>query len=1404
MPRIFDNITETLLPALQETMALCERADFCVGYFNLRGWRQLHENIEKWDGGEGHCCRLMVGMQQMPQDQLRQAMSPTASGEPIDQATAIALKNKLAQEFRNQLTVGIPTNADEAGLRRLAAQIAAGKVVVKLFLRHPLHAKLYLLFRQDPLNPKIGYLGSSNLTMAGLSRQGELNVDVLEHDACDKLAKWFEDRWNDRFSVDISEALIEIINSSWARPDLLPPYHIYVKMAYHLSQEARAGLTEFRIPSDFGNKLFDFQKAAVKIAAHHLNKRGGVVIGDVVGLGKTLMATALARIFEDDHGVETLIICPRNLVPMWEDYRQEYRLRAKVLSITRVQHELSDLRRFRLVLIDESHNLRNREGRRYRAIAEYIAANDSRVILLSATPYNKTYLDLSNQLRLFIDERKDIGIRPEKRLRELGETEFIRRHQCPVRSLAAFEKSEHADDWRDLMRLYLVRRTRSFIQDNYAKVDPERGRKYLDFEDGTRSYFPSRVPKTVPFRISGKDPEDQYARLFADDVVEAVNQLTLPRYGLGNYQEPTPHKPPTPDEARILADLSRAGSRLKGFCRTNLFKRLESSGHSFILSLERHILRNFICLHAIEKGLPLPIGTQDMGLLDASSNDEDSDLWDPAEDGDSVDEPSRLVSFSAMRLAATSTLLSEADFRARAAEVYDSYASHFQRRFKWLKPGLFNSDLADDLRKDAMALLNVLEHAGGWDSARDAKLHALLDLLIKKHPDEKVLIFSQFADTVNYLNEQLRARGVKSVAGVTGNTDDPTSIAYRFSPISNGKKVDEASRLVSSTSRDGSSTSELRVVLATDVLSEGQNLQDCSIVVNFDLPWAIIRLIQRAGRVDRIGQQSETILCYSFLPADGVERIIRLRSRVSQRLQENADVVGADEAFFEDQNDAQAVRDLFTEKAGVLDGDEDAEVDLASYAYQIWKNAIDRDRELEKTIPAMPNVVYSTKPWPAIVDEPSRLVSIVDEPSRLVSTRRDASSTVSHYFDPEEPVANLAGNLPHWRQQDVTYFVTFRLADSLPQSKLKQWLKERDEWLAANPEPHDEQTRVEYYRLFPERLQNWLDAGYGSCILARQAVKAMVEGALRHFDGKRYRLIESVVMPNHVHALVAPLGEHTLSDILHSWKSFTAHEIVNVDGASRLVPKRQTTSRDGSSTMANRIWQQETFDHIVRNAGQLERIRKYIRDNPKKVDEASRLGTTITTSRDGSSTMPEGALVYLRTAEGNDALAWVDKHGNSVTESQFAILKAAACEPDTPAIPRHDGHHEMVANGVKLIVETEKSVGGQLGRPSGARFRTYERLKAYAEEVKGTLFDLPELRHAIEDIYKFPLLQSATDILNRQLKSGISNPVLADLVISLRADARLCRVNETVETDEPQVICSLGLRKDEGERRKDE
>ena len=1124
MPRIFDNIDQQLLPALKETLELADRADFCVGYLNLRGWKSIASQIEAWRGGEDECCRLLVGMHRLPEEELRLAMRLDKSDDGIDNQTALRLKKELAEKFREQLTIGYPTREDEDGLRQLAHQLRAEKVKVKLFLRHPLHAKLYLMYRSDPINPIVGYLGSSNLTMAGLSKQGELNVDVLDSDACQKLKTWFEDRWTNDWCKDISVELAEIIEGSWAREERIPPYHIYIKMAYHLSHEARAGLNEFRIPRIFEGKLFEFQTAAVKIAAHHVSRRGGVMIGDVVGLGKTLMGTALARILEDDYGMETLIICPRNLVDMWEEYRREYALRGDVLSLSRVDKELPSLRRYRLVLIDESHNLRNREGVRYRAIHEYIQQNDSKVILLSATPYNKTYVDLSNQLRLFVEEDRDLGIRPDRYIKSLGgDTEFIRKHQSRPRSLPAFEQSYFIDDWQELMRLFLVRRTRSFIADNYAETDAESGRKFLTFPDGSRSYFPVRLPKTARFTIDDNNPRDQYSRLYSEPVVNTISDLKLPRYGLANYISESLPKPPTASEQNQLEDLSRGGKRLIGFCRSNLFKRLESSGAAFIQSVERHILRNHVFLHAIKNGESLPIGTQDTEMLDARLYDEDADALNII--SNSFDDDDTAPEVGAVQIG----LRTPQDFRARAAEVYHLYTTRYHGKFKWIRSNLFADALYDDLTSDAHLLIDILQSYGTWDAAADEKLNALENLLTRSHSSEKVLVFTQFADTVRYLKAELSERGVTQIEEATGDSPNPTALAHRFSPVSNNKR----DRIASS--------DELRVLISTDILSEGQNLQDCAIVVNYDLPWTIIRLVQRAGRVDRIGQEAEQILCYSFLPAEGVERLIFLRARVRARLLQNAEVVGTDEAFFEDDDDETAIVDLYNERSGLLDDDVDDDVDLASYAYQIWKNAITADPSLKGAIEKLPDVVYSTKP---------HLPSVAE---------------------------------------------------------------------------------------------------------------------------------------------------------------------------------------------------------------------------------------------------PEGALIYMRTGDGIDALAWVDREGNSVTESQFSILRTAACDPDTEALPSLPEHHQLVQSGAEMMIAEAPSVGGGLGRPSGARFRTYTRLKAYAERVKDELFNTPELKRAIDEIYRFPLQQAAIDTLNRQFRSGISDPSLAELVIALRDDNRLCIVEGEKETREPQIICSLGL-----------
>ena len=1120
MPKIYDNIKNSLTAGLNETLSVSKRTDFCVGYFNLRGWKEVADKIETLPGSEinekgddvHRICRLLVGMQKMPVEILEEHFAHDEN-HLLDQSEAIKLKKKLAQEFKDQLTIGTPTEADERALRKLSKQLKEKKVVVKLHLRYTLHAKLYLAYSDDVRVPVVGFLGSSNLTLAGLAKQGELNIDVMDQDASQKLADWFDDRWNDRWCLDITDELIEIIDESWAADRLIPPYHVYLKMAYHLSREARAGINEFKLPKVFQTELLDFQQKAVQVAAHHLNKRDGVLVGDVVGLGKTITATALAKMFEDDFFLETLIICPKNLVDMWEEYVHKYQLRAKVISQSRVQRVLPNLRRYRIVIIDESHNLRNDQGSRYRAIKSYLEENESKVILLSATPYNKSFVDLSNQLRLFVADDKDIGISPERYIESIGGlVQFGAAHtETFIRSIKAFERSNFADDWRELMRLYMVRRTRSFIKENYAEPKEGPGRKYLTFADGSRSYFPDRIPKKVEYPFDPDDPRDQYAKLYSTTVVELIDSLELPRYGLWHFLDQQPKINPTNSEATVTANLSRAGKRLMGFCRTNLFKRLESSGFSFLLSLSRHILRNFVFIYALQNRLPVPIGKNISQNLDGFLEDSDTDA-DTNED-------------NYLKL-----LLDEENYFKQAEKVYDFYASDaHKKKFDWLRSELFLPELQKKLRKDCQEIIKVLKIGKNWSPDEDRQLNALYDLVTNTHKDEKLLVFTQFADTAYYLAEQLKKRGLERVEWVTGDSESPTDSAHRFSPRSN-EKPDLAG-----------SEKEIRVLISTDVLSEGQNLQDAHIILNFDLPWAIIRLIQRAGRVDRIGQKADQILCYSFLPEDGIEEIITLRGRLKNRIRQNAEVVGSDETFFD--GDPINLEDLYNESSGILDEEgDDTEVDLASYAYQIWKNATDADPRLNKIVPDLPNVIYATK--------------------------------------------------------------------------------------------------------------------------------------------------------------------------------------------------------ENSDDKEN-----------------------------------------------------EGVIVYTRTSEDNDVLSWINDNGEIITQSQYTILKAAQCSADTQPLHKIDKHHELVKTGVDLAREAENASGGSLGKKTGVKYRTYMRLDRFCKENEGTLFVSEQLKKGVDDIFKYPMKEFARETLNRQMKAGISDDQLAELVVSLREEDKLVITNDGDQPRKsPQIICSLGLR----------
>jgi len=1108
MPKIYDNIDLKFSQGLQAHIATANRVDYCVGYFNLRGWNTICDNVSELPGeiinenGQTvrRYARLLIGMTKTPKEEFLEEFADPEELN-IDNKKANNLRKRLAREFETQLASVRPTQTDEITLKKLLKQCKEGRVVVKLYLAHQLHAKLYLAHSANDITPKIGLLGSSNFTMGGVYHQGELNIDVIEQDAATKLDKWFNDRWNDHWCIDITKDLIEVLEKSWSRPDSIPPYYIYLKMVYHLSRDARAGLAEYRISSEFTHQLYDFQQSAVKIASHHLHHHNGVMIGDVVGLGKTIMACAIAKNLEDLEGYNTLIICPKNIVNMWDSYRERYGMRAKILSQSKI-NELAELRIYKLVIIDESHNFRNSDGQRYRQLKQYISENGSKVILLSATPYNKTYRDLSNQLKLFLPDDYDLGITPEQYINSIGgPVAFSTKHpDTNIRTINAFAFSHFADDWRDVMKLYLVRRTRSFIKDNYAKTDTLNGRKYIIATDGQRSYFPERVPKRALFALDSSDETDQYARLYDSTTTDIIENLHLPRYGLKNYYNEAHSIPMIDGEQEIIDNLSRAGNRVIGFCRTMLFKRLESSGYSFLLSVTRHILRNYIFIYAIENGFPFAVSGPSI----------DVDMPDDA------DEDINIYQFQH----------SEDEFKRQAQVVYHEFETTYHSRYDWIRSELFNTELLlQHLNDDSKALLSILSRIGKWQPSEDRKVNTLYELLNKTHCNNKVIVFTQYSDTATYLYEQLKVRNITQIVKTIGGDEDIDKKVSRFSPRSSEYNI-----------VDGI---EYRVLITTDVLSEGQNLQDAYIVVNFDLPWALVRLVQRTGRVDRIGQKAEQILCYSFLPEDGIEHIIGLRAKLKARIRQNAEVVGSDEVFFE--GDPINLTDLYSEKTGLFDDDEDTDVDLGSYAYQIWKNAIDEYPHLKKEIEDLPNLVFSAK-------------------------------------------------------------------------------------------------------------------------------------------------------------------ENTAQQIT------------------------------------------------------------------------------------------EGVIVYAQTTSDTDSLAWLDTKRNVVTQSQFRILNAVKCDIDTPCIPKLENHHELVKKAVEIIKRDTQSISGTLGRKHSVKYRVYKRLERFYDKYKDTILLPKKLEYAMDAIFRYPLKETAVNILARHLKSSLSDETLCDLILTLYEGDNLCKINEeTSETTHPQIICSLSL-----------
>ena len=276
--------------------------------------------------------RVLVGMV-MPADSalmlsaLQDAVQPPPYGSDInDMGKALAAKEQLVKHLRTQLMRGLPSEAEQKTLQQLKAQLESGAVEMKVFTTAPLHGKTYIFHAPgNAFAERRAYVGSSNLTNAGFYKNLELNIDVTDNDASGKLADWFTDRWDDPFSLKITAEIIELIEESWASENQPTPYEVYLKVCHALSEDAREGMG-YVLPPSIENLLLDYQETAVRTLARRIVRRGGTMLGDVVGLGKTLTAIATALMLEAAEDYTTLVLCPKNLERMWEEHLESYGL----------------------------------------------------------------------------------------------------------------------------------------------------------------------------------------------------------------------------------------------------------------------------------------------------------------------------------------------------------------------------------------------------------------------------------------------------------------------------------------------------------------------------------------------------------------------------------------------------------------------------------------------------------------------------------------------------------------------------------------------------------------------------------------------------------------------------------------------------------------------------------------------------------------------------------------------------------------------------------------------------------------------------------------------------------------------------------------------------------------------
>ena len=855
--KILDNITNTVRDDLQVEIKRGSKISVAAACFSMYAYQELKKQLESVEEFR-FIFTSPTFVKEKAEKQKREFYIPRLSRETSLYGTEFEIK------LRNEMTQRAIAKECADWIRRKAK-----------FKSNTTGENMMGFMTVDAKDAQTAYMPMSGFTTVDIGCERGNNtynmVNCMEAPFSQQYMQLFDQLWNNREKMqDVTDVVIENISTVYAENS---PEFIYFMTLYHVFSEFLDDISEDVLPNEatgfkqskIWSMLYDFQRDAVLAIINKLEKYNGCILADSVGLGKTFTALAVVKYYEN-RNKSVLVLCPKKLAENWNTYKDNYvnnpiaadRLNYDVLFHTDLSRnggmsnglDLSRLNwgNYDLIVIDESHNFRNGIGthsntqeNRYQKLMEKVirAGVKTKVLMLSATPVNNRFVDLKNQLAIAYEgnsENLDERLNTTKSLEDI-----FKQAQKAFNAWSKLDQEQRTTD--------ALLRTLDF--DFFELLDSvtiARSRKHIEkyYDTNEIGKFPERM-KPISVRPCLTDLNNA---INYNEIYDQLMQLTLCVYTPSNYIFPSKlqkYKDLTHNKGENLTQTGRERG-IQRLMSINLLKRLESSVNSFQLTLTRikELINGTIeAINRFEK-----YGSDDISMYEASRDD-----WDIDDENTEFFTVGKKVKIE----------LADMDWKS------------------------WRNELQQDA--DVLELLTLM--VADITPEHDTKLQELLRLLDEKitnpiNPNnKKVLIFSAFSDTAEYLYDHvsmyMKDKYGLNTAVITGAIDGRTTIKgfpatlnnvlTCFSPVSKDRDV-----------LMPNSRNEIDILIATDCISEGQNLQDCDYLINYDIHWNPVRIIQRFGRVDRIGSRNQYIQLVNFWPDLTLDEYINLKSRVETRM----------------------------------------------------------------------------------------------------------------------------------------------------------------------------------------------------------------------------------------------------------------------------------------------------------------------------------------------------------------------------------------------------------------------------------------------------------------------------------------------------------------------------------------